>query len=193
KRAPRVRAAGAPGRARARRRSGRRSAWRGGRSGRRAAGASDSEQWSDNRRACLCSVSVYNHRYIGRTTHLRYSAIRVQANRLHQKTDALRLLLEDCMAIRRSWCVFAFLLLLFSVAAHAAPVKLSTITISPGTVTGGTAATGTATLTGAAPHNGATVTLSSSNAAVAAFRPSIFIPQAATSATFSVTTSPVAA
>jgi hypothetical protein len=97
------------------------------------------------------------------------------------------------MSIRRSWCVFAFLLLLFSVAAHAAPVKLSTITISPGTVTGGTAATGTATLTGAAPHNGATVTLSSSNAAVAAVPASIFIPQGATSATFSVTTSPVAA
>lgn len=83
--------------------------------------------------------------------------------------------------------------LLFAYAALAAPVKLSTVTVSPGSVTGGASATGTATLTAAAGHNGVTVTLSSSNASVAAVPASVFVAQGATSATFPVTTTPVAA
>ncbi|HKS22644.1 MAG TPA: hypothetical protein VJZ76_07595 [Thermoanaerobaculia bacterium] len=81
---------------------------------------------------------------------------------------------------------------MFPAAAFAAPVRLSTITVAPGSVTGGTSATGTATLTGAAPHNGAVVTLSSSNTGVATVPASITIPQGATSGTFTVTTSAVA-
>ena len=88
--------------------------------------------------------------------------------------------------------VSAFLIsLLFAAIAAAAPIKLSTITVSPGAVLGGNAATGTATLTGAAGHGGAVVTLSSSNTAVATVPASVTVPQGAVSATFNISTLPV--
>jgi len=81
--------------------------------------------------------------------------------------------------------------ILFSAAGHAA-VKISTVTVTPGAVTGGTSATGTVTLTTGAGHGGAVVTLTSSNTAVATVPANVTVPQNATSATFTVTTSPVA-
>src|ERR1044071_3409410 len=97
---------------------------------------------------------------------------------------------EQCLGLVRL-LVPLFLILLASVPASAA-VKLSTITISPGSVTGGSTATGTATLTSAAGHNGAVVTLSSSNTAVATVPASITIPSGQTSGTFTINTSAVA-
>ena len=88
--------------------------------------------------------------------------------------------------------VSAFFISLFlAAAAVAAPVRLSTISVSPGAVLGGNTATGTATLTAAAGHGGVVVTLSSSNTAVATVPASVSVPQGATSATFTVSTSPV--
>jgi len=84
-----------------------------------------------------------------------------------------------------------FLAALVAIPASAA-VKLSTITISPGSVTGGGTATGTATLTTAAGHNGAVVTITSSNTAVATVPASITIPSGQTSGTFTINTSAVA-
>jgi hypothetical protein len=84
-----------------------------------------------------------------------------------------------------------FISLFLAAAAVAAPVRLSTITISPGAVLGGNTATGTATLTSAAGHGGVVVTLTSSNTAAATVPASVSVPQGATSATFSVSTSPV--
>lgn len=85
-----------------------------------------------------------------------------------------------------------FLTFLVSLPAAAA-VKLSSITISPGSVTGGGTATGTATLTTAAGHNGAVVTLSSSNTAAATVPASITIASGQTTGTFTINTSAVAA
>jgi hypothetical protein len=88
--------------------------------------------------------------------------------------------------------VSAFFISLFlTAAAVAAPVRLSTISVSPGAVLGGNAAIGTATLTSAAGHGGVVVTLSSSNTAVATVPANVAVPQGATSATFNVSTSPV--
>src|SRR5438309_692953 len=102
---------------------------------------------------------------------------------------------EECVKhfpIGRSIAIVVFALLGI-VPTAAAAVKLSTITITPGSVVGGQNATGTATLTTAAGHGGATVTLSSSNTAVATVPANITIPQGSISGTFQVTTFPVAA
>jgi hypothetical protein len=45
-------------------------------------------------------------------------------------------------------------------------LSISSLAVNPASVTGGTSSTGTATLSAAAPAGGATVTLTSSNAAV---------------------------
>ena len=68
---------------------------------------------------------------------------------------------------------------------------LASITASPSTVIGGTSSTGTVTLTGVAPANGASVSLSSASSAVT-MPGSVTVAQGASSATFTITTSAVA-
>jgi len=70
------------------------------------------------------------------------------------------------------------------------PAALSSITVSPTSVIGGNLSTGTLTLTGAATSN-AVVTLSSNNAS-ATVPSSVTVPQGATTASFSIGTTPVA-
>jgi hypothetical protein len=75
------------------------------------------------------------------------------------------------------------------------PAGLSSLGLNPASLTGGSSSTGTVTLSGPAPAGGATVALSSNTPAVAAVPASgtVLVPEGATSATFPVTTSPVAA
>ena len=75
-------------------------------------------------------------------------------------------------------------------AAPPAPA-LSTISLSPSSVVGGNTSVGTATLTSPAPSGGIVVTLSSSNTSVATVPASVTVSSGATSATFTVATSPV--
>ncbi|MET0345210.1 MAG: hypothetical protein ABW218_03010 [Casimicrobiaceae bacterium] len=72
-------------------------------------------------------------------------------------------------------------------AAPAAPV-LSSLAIAPTSVIGGANAIGTVTLDRAAPTGGATVTLTSDAASVAAVPASVKVPSGATTTTFVVTT-----
>ena len=69
---------------------------------------------------------------------------------------------------------------------------LSSFTVSPTSVPGGNLATGTVTLPGAAPAGGTSVALSSSLPGAASVPASVTMPAGATSATFTVTTFPVA-
>jgi hypothetical protein len=71
-------------------------------------------------------------------------------------------------------------------------ITLSSIILNPTTVTGGASSTGTVTLSGAAPSGGAVVYLSSS-ASAATVPSSVVVAAGTTSATFTVTTSPVTA
>jgi hypothetical protein len=68
---------------------------------------------------------------------------------------------------------------------------LSSISLSPETVVGGSPSTGTVTLSGPAPLGGALLTLFSSNTTAAQVSASVTVPGGASSASFSVTTSPV--
>jgi len=70
---------------------------------------------------------------------------------------------------------------------------LTAVNVSPATVLGGGASTGTVTLSGPAPAGGTVVSLMSSNAAAAQVPATVTVPAGATTATFAVTTSPVAA
>src|SRR6266446_4620184 len=70
--------------------------------------------------------------------------------------------------------------------------SLSSLSLNPSSVTGGNSSTGTATLSGPAPAGGAQVGLSSNNGA-ASLPSSVAVPAGATTATFTVSTSPVAA
>jgi hypothetical protein len=70
------------------------------------------------------------------------------------------------------------------------PAALSSITVSPTSVIGGNSSTGTVTLTGAAASN-VVMNLSSNNAS-ATVPPSVTVPQGATTASFSIGTTPVA-
>lgn len=67
-------------------------------------------------------------------------------------------------------------------------VTLSSLTLSPTSVLGGQTSQATVRLSGAAPSDGAFVSLSSSNTSVATLPASVTIPAGATSATFNVTT-----
>lgn len=80
----------------------------------------------------------------------------------------------------------------FTVQGAVAPASLSAVSVNPSTVTGGTGSTGTVTLTSGAPSGGASILLSSSNAAVARVPVSVTVAAGATNATFAVTTSAVA-
>ena len=71
-------------------------------------------------------------------------------------------------------------------------VSLSALGLSPADVTGGSSSTGTMTLSGPAPTGGAVISLSSSDPSVTV-PASVTIPEGTTSATFAVSTSPVAA
>ncbi len=71
-------------------------------------------------------------------------------------------------------------------------LMLSAVAVNPATVTGGTQVGGTVTLTQPAPAGGVTVTLQSSNPGVAAVPGSVVIQPGVTSATFLVSTQPVA-
>jgi hypothetical protein len=73
------------------------------------------------------------------------------------------------------------------------PPPLQTPTFSPASVKGGTASTGTVALAGPAPVGGAVISLLNSTPSVATVPPSVTIPAGQTSATFIVTTTPVAA
>lgn len=73
------------------------------------------------------------------------------------------------------------------------PATLATLTLAPTTVTGGDPATGTVTLNKPAPPSGAVVTLSSADTSVATVPASVTVAAGQTSATFTITTFPVAA
>ena len=68
---------------------------------------------------------------------------------------------------------------------------LSNLTISPLSVTGGSSATGTVTLTAPATGSGITVSLSSDDNTIASVPPSVTIESGDTTASFTITTSPV--
>src|SRR5271166_642383 len=69
---------------------------------------------------------------------------------------------------------------------------VSSVSVSPASVLGGNTSTGTVTLNAPAPAGGAVVTLSSGNNAAAQVPASVTVAANATTATFTVTTSPVA-
>ena len=73
------------------------------------------------------------------------------------------------------------------------PASLSGLALNPASVTGGSPSTATVTLSSAAPAGGALVTLSSNAPAATAVPANISLPSGATSASFSVATSAVAA
>jgi hypothetical protein len=73
-------------------------------------------------------------------------------------------------------------------ASSSSSATLASLSISSTTAVGGSNLTGTATLSGPAPSGGATVSLSTSNAAVATVPTNVTVPAGATSATFLVTT-----
>ncbi len=70
--------------------------------------------------------------------------------------------------------------------------RLGYVSLSPPSVLGGVPSMGTVTLSGQAPAGGAVVALSSSNTAAAQVPPSMTVEPGATTAAFTVTTSPVA-
>jgi hypothetical protein len=72
----------------------------------------------------------------------------------------------------------------------AGPAALNAVSVTPSSVTGGQSATGTVNLTGAAPANGATVTLASANPA-ASVPSSVTVPANTSSVNFAVNTSVV--
>ncbi|MBW8906735.1 MAG: hypothetical protein JF611_13910 [Betaproteobacteria bacterium] len=71
------------------------------------------------------------------------------------------------------------------------PSTLSSLTLSPKTVAAGTASTATVVLTAPAPAGGAAIALSSSDTSLATVPTSVTVPAAATSASFTVSTSSV--
>lgn len=78
-------------------------------------------------------------------------------------------------------------------STHGNPPLLALATLTPASVVGGVLTQGTVTLGGPAPAAGATVALSSSNAALAyPLVPSVTIPAGASTATFQVSTAAVA-
>lgn len=80
-----------------------------------------------------------------------------------------------------------------AVSAIAPPPGVSAVAVAPDPVNGGLNATGTVTLTRFAPSGGETVTLASSNTAVAQVPATVTVPAGSSSATFAVTTTGVAA
>lgn len=77
--------------------------------------------------------------------------------------------------------------------ALSAEPAVASLTLTPTTVSAGQTALATVTLTGAAPNGGTSVGLFSNNTAAATVPPSVIVSAGATSASFSVTSRPVAA
>jgi hypothetical protein len=73
------------------------------------------------------------------------------------------------------------------------PPSVSTVSLNPTNVQGGTSSTGTVTLSSAAPSTGAVVSLSSSDTTAAQVPSTVTVAGGATTATFTVTTTPVSA
>src|SRR5581483_2260848 len=69
--------------------------------------------------------------------------------------------------------------------------QVASVSLNPVSVTGGSVPTGTVTLSGPAPPSGAIVTLSSNNRAVASVPASVTVAASATTAAFTVNSSPV--
>jgi hypothetical protein len=80
-----------------------------------------------------------------------------------------------------------------SVSLTVLPPRVLSVVLNPTTVIGGDQSIATVTLAGPAPAEGMTVTLKSSKTGVATFPPSVTVPAGSTSATFDVSTLPVAA
>jgi hypothetical protein len=78
-------------------------------------------------------------------------------------------------------------------SAQQEEAALSSLALNPGVVVGGSSSQGTVTLNGAAPSGGAIVALSTSNSSVSGVPSSVTVAAGATSASFTVTTSPVSA
>src|SRR5262249_46258999 len=72
------------------------------------------------------------------------------------------------------------------------PAPPSALSVSPTSVTGGNPATGTVTLTSAAPAGGLVVTLSSQLPAIASVPATVTVPAGALTASYTVTTFPIA-
>src|SRR5215207_10088156 len=77
------------------------------------------------------------------------------------------------------------------IGAAGSTTTLSSLTLNPTSVTGGASLQGTVTLSSAAPSGGAVVMLASNNGPVASVPPSVTVAAGATSASFTVTTTPV--
>jgi hypothetical protein len=73
------------------------------------------------------------------------------------------------------------------------PAALSSVALSPSNPIGGATSTGTVTLTGAAPPSGIVVALTSNNITVATVPANVTVAAGATTATFTISTTPVAA
>jgi hypothetical protein len=73
------------------------------------------------------------------------------------------------------------------------PPALAELSVKPGDVKGGASAAGTVRLSGKAPVGGFTISLVSSNPAVASVPASVTVPGGAVSANFAIATSPVSA
>jgi uncharacterized protein (TIGR03437 family) len=80
-----------------------------------------------------------------------------------------------------------------TIAVQPEPPGVTGVSLTPASVTAGTSAMGRVTLNVGAPQGGALVTLQSSDPAVAQVPASVTVPVGQTSATFTVTTRPVAA
>jgi trimeric autotransporter adhesin len=93
--------------------------------------------------------------------------------------------------LRSPFARFAPLLLLVSLPATAASTGLASFSLNPTDVAGGSSSTGTVTLDGAAPSGGFVVSLQSGST-YANVPASVTVPAGATSATFQITTHPVA-
>jgi hypothetical protein len=78
--------------------------------------------------------------------------------------------------------------MLFTLAAPAIAVNVSTLNLNPTSVAAGNPSTGTVTLVSSAPAGGQVVTLSSANPSVASVPPSVTVPQGATTANFAIST-----
>ena len=74
----------------------------------------------------------------------------------------------------------------------AVPVTLSAFAVNPMSTQGGSTSQGMVTLSSAAPSGGVVVSLSSDNASIAGVPASVTVPGGSTSATFTITTIPVA-
>jgi glucose/arabinose dehydrogenase len=76
-------------------------------------------------------------------------------------------------------------------ATYALRPPPASLSANPSSVVGGSGSTGTVTLSGPAPPSGATVSLSSSNPAVASVPANVLVPAGSTSATFPISTAGV--